>query len=236
MESGRNSQFYRALESAEATARPASESPTLAPGMTAIRYVPPRSANPTSDVVVPTLQSLIAALSISTAVLAVLVGVPWFDELQQEAWTITLVICAVAFAAVYIVLMRRHSDATTLVQVIEEVTRLDLNQDGAVGKPEPPVERIVEPLVIHTQPETRKYHIPNFGDVPYDALHTFLDYADEDGLTLDSARTAGLDRRQWNAAIAYLVNLQLAEPKEQGEDAHLLVEHDALMRRVFAGQ
>lgn len=232
---GRDNQYYRAFESAQNAAQP--EPPALAPGMTAIRYAPPRSANPTSDVLVPVLQSVVAGIVIIAAVFVIVAFVPLFRGVQQDAWVISIVIGVVALATIYILLMRRHSDATTFVQVIEEVTRLDLNKDGAIGKPEsPPVERVVEPLVIHAQPETRKYHLPNFGDVPYEALHVFLEYADEDGLTLDAARSAGLSRKQWEAVITYLVKLQLAEPKEQGEDAHLLVEHDKLMRRVFAGQ
>lgn len=233
MMAGRDPPYYRVLESSQEAAQP--EPPVLAPGMTAIRYAPPRSANPTSDVVVPVLQSIIAGLVILAAVFVVIAFVPLFNDLQQDAWIISVVIGVVALAAIYIILMRRHSDATTLVQIIEEVTRLDIDRDGAIGAPPPVTERITEPMIVHTQRETRKYRVPGFGDVSYEALHTFLDYADEDGLTLDSARQAGLKRIQWEAVIPYLVKLGLAEEKVQGEDAHLLVEHDELMQCVFKG-
>jgi hypothetical protein len=231
---GRDSRYYRVLESAQEAAPKQQESIALAPGMTATRYVPPRSANPASDVLVPVLQSVFAAVVIFIAAIVVLANVTWFGDLRQEALTIAGVVSALSLAAIYLNLMRRHSDATTFVQVIEEITRIDINQDGAIGAP-PITERVTEPMIIHTQPETRKYRIPNFGDIPYEALHVFLDYADEDGLTLDAARQAGLTRKQWEPVITYLVKLQLAEPKEQGEDAHLLVEHDELMQRVFKG-
>lgn len=233
--SGHDNQYYRVFESAQETAQP--ETPALAPGMMATRYAPPRAANITSDVFVPVLQSVIAGLFIIAAVFTIVAFVPWFSRLQQDAWIIAVVIGAIALAAIYIVLMRRHSDATTLVQIIEEVTRLDIDRDGAIGKPEPPVERIVEPLVIRARPEARKYHIPSFGDVPYEALHTFLDYADEDGFTLESARAAGLDPKQWNAVITYTAKLNLTTDKSQGRDAELLpgVDHDMMMKRVFSG-
>lgn len=235
MESRRNA-FYQPFESAQEAARP--EPPTLAPGMTITRWAPPRSANFTSDVAVPVLQSIVAATFSIVVVFVILETVTLFGDLRQEALTIASVIGAIVLFVVYIILMRRHSDATTLVQIIEEVTRLDIDRDGAIGNPEPQPtqpQEVTRPILVNREPPVAMYDIPGFGKVPREAMYTFLDYADEDGLTLDAARSAGLSRKEWEAVIAYLVKLQLAESKVQGEDAHMLVGHDVLMRGIFSG-
>jgi len=137
------------FEQSTALTIPGSERPAPPAFSSAYRKTPFRKQDIPSDVWVPLLQSLI------TGILAAVVFSVITPQIAGWPWYAGLIIGLFVLAMAWTILLWA---GRSMLWVIEEVTGVDINQDGHIGKPDTPLTKI----------EVKDGHSTRLADLPGD--------------------------------------------------------------------